>query len=1248
MSLRLGTSLALLILAGMPAAAQVTITNSSPLPYGSLNSSYSVQLNSTGGPGSYVYSLGSGKLPSSLGLSQSGLISGTLTNAGTYNFTVNVISNGGGVTSTGSKSFSIGVPQITTSSPLPPGALNTAYSIQFQYSDGPASPFWGISAAPPGLSINASTGLLSGTPTATGTYTFSVRADQNSGSINSGPSTVTAIKNFSLTINSSATSGPTITTTSLMAGGVGQNYLQNVAATGGSPPYTFTASGLPDGLMISSGGSITGVPTTDGMYNVVVFVNDAKGSQGSRSFPLTILASLTIVTTSIIDGSVGHSYFQAIQAVGGTPPFTFTGSGFPNGITITPGGNISGTPSQAGTFPIEVDVTDAVKHFASAQYMLTIATLPVITTTSLPPGLPGVAYSQTITATGGLSPYSFFVLPTGTSNPLPPGITLAQSGLLAGTPTTPGAYSFTVQVVDSSQNSGTKTFQLTIGAASQSFVVSPLSLQFSGPSGGDVPGQQNIVISSIAAPVAFTAQVDDGNGGPAPTWLQATPGKGTTPGAVQVRILSNTLPAATYTARIRIGPGLITNVTVTYTVAAPAPKLSLTPSLLRFRAHLANPSTQQQTFILRNTGGGGPVPITLSVTGNSQWITSVTPSAQSVLQNAPVFVKVIVNSQGLTLGAHRDAIHVITPIGQFDVPITVTVLNQGPAISVLTSGVRVATIQGSQSSRSQQIFVRNVGDPGTVVNWTAQAIRGANFVTITNAQGVSTLTGPSSFTIQATVAASSSLGPKSALIKVSDPQSQDSPQFVVVVIDVAAAGSAPIPDPDPSGQLYITTSGGSSPASQQITVNTDSDNAVAFSVSTSTDDGATWLTATTASTTTSQASPAQVTVTVNPGALSANVYTGEVNIAIATVVRTVSITMIVKPAGTVAAFEGRAAAASCAPSTVAFVESGLVNSFSLPAGFPASLSAQVSDNCGNALTNAAVVASFSNGDPPLSLQGDQSGYYAATWQPGAATSEMTVTLDATSGSLNPAEMQLSGDVNTNANPGPSFVTGGLLNNLNPLVGAPLAPGTVTQVYGDNLAASPDSPSKVPLPTVFDGIETLIGGVNAPFFYVSKNQLVVQVPSELAANATYSALLVANGQYTIPQDVDFVPAVPGTVSFADGTIVAQHADFTLVNAAHPAKPNEPLTIYLVGMGATSQTVVSGNPAPSNPLANVSNAAQVTVDGQTAPISFAGLTPGGVGLYQINFTVPANAKTGSLPVVITQNGVTANATKLIVSQ
>lgn len=206
------------------------------------------------------------------------------------------------------------------------------------------------------------------------------------------------------------------------------------------------------------------------------------------------------------------------------------------------------------------------------------------------------------------------------------------------------------------------------------------------------------------------------------------------------------------------------------------------------------------------------------------------------------------------------------------------------------------------------------------------------------------------------------------------------------------------------------------------------------------------------------------------------------------------------------------------------------------------------------------------------------------------------------------------------------------------------------MFGDNLAPAPASPTKVPLPTAFNGIEALVGGLDSPFFYVSKTQLVVQVPAELSGNQTYSALLVANGQYTVPQDIDFAPVALATVTYADGiTLVAQHAGTTvLVDSNHPAKPGETLTIYLVGMGATTPPVASGTPAPSSPLASVPPNVQVTVAGQTASISFAGLTPGGVGLYQINFQVPTGATTGSLDVAITQNGVSANATKLVVAQ
>jgi uncharacterized protein (TIGR03437 family) len=89
------------------------------------------------------------------------------------------------------------------------------------------------------------------------------------------------------------------------------------------------------------------------------------------------------------------------------------------------------------------------------------------------------------------------------------------------------------------------------------------------------------------------------------------------------------------------------------------------------------------------------------------------------------------------------------------------------------------------------------------------------------------------------------------------------------------------------------------------------------------------------------------------------------------------------------------------------------------------------------------------------------------------------------------------------------------------------------------------------------------------------------------------------------------------------------------------------MYLDGMGATNPPVATNTVAPSLPLAEVINAPTVTVDGNQATIVFAGLTPGGIGLYQIDFTVPANARSGNLAVAVTQNGTAANATTMPVA-
>jgi uncharacterized protein (TIGR03437 family) len=877
---------------------------------------------------------------------------------------------------------------------------------------------------------------------------------------------------------------------------------------------------------------------------------------------------------------------------------------------------------------------------------------PSITTSSIPAGTMGLLYSTTINAQNGTTPYTWKA--TG----LPGSMQMnSGTGVILGTPPVAGTYPVNVTVTDIKNMTATQTFSFVVNPTPPPLMVSPVSLQFSSNFGGDVPGPQNLQITvPSAAEIPYTLTVDDGSGGPAPAWIRANPQSGTTPGSVQVGILPNGLPKGTAVARVRIAglpPATPVDIPVSYVISAGAPQVTVAPALLRFLSHANTPGTDQQSFRLRNPGGGGALPVSVSVANNSPWITKVSTSASSVQQNSALLVTVAIDTHGLPATIYYDAIHLSTPMGALpDVPVSLFVLSSGTFMTDAPDGVRFITQQGARVSRNQRVEVRNLGDTGTMLNWSVSAVRGADLVTISPPAGVSVPGAPASFGINLSPTAANAAGGKSALLQVNDTAGKNPPQYFIVVADIAAASAAPEPDPSPAGLFFTAAAGTASQVNQQqISVGTNSASPVQFFVSTSTDDGASWLNAAASSASTSQADPAQIVVTLSTGSLTAGFYSGQVNISIGTIVRSVAVKLLLTSSGgSIAPFEEGVLAprvATCTPTSVVIAQSGLVSNFSIPAGFPAALLTTVLDNCANPLTNASVVASFSNGDPPISLTGDQTGAYSATWQPGVSKAGMTVTLDASSQNLQMAETKIAGSINANASPAPVLATGGVLNNLNPKLGAPLAPGTVSQMYGSNIATAPLSATAVPLPAALAGVEALIGGMNAPLFYISPGQLNVEIPAELTANGTYPTILAAGGQYSVPQNVDLVPVNPGTVAFPDGTLVAQHPDYTLVSSSHPASPGEALTIYLVGMGATNPPVQSGTAAPSSPLSTVPSKILVTVDGQPAPVTFAGLTPGGVGLYQINFAVPASARTGTLAVVITQDGVLANPTNLIVA-
>jgi uncharacterized protein (TIGR03437 family) len=1044
----------------------------------------------------------------------------------------------------------------------------------------------------------------------------------------------------------------TITTTSLPPATTGSQYSTILAASGGSTPYTWSAANLPPSFSMSTTGVLTGAPGANGAgtFSVVVTVTDAASHSVSVTFTLTVNAGFVITTQTLPNGSLGVAYSQTLHTSGGTPPVTFSLSPStifsqnnpPPGLGMNSGGVLSGTPTKAGSFTFQVTAIDSVKNLANATYTITIGTALVLTTASpLPSGVAGTPYSQLLFASGGTPPYTFSIV----GNP-PPGLSITASGNLTGTPSAIGTFPFTVQATDNRQITATKQYQVTFAAGASALQTSAIAVDFNALIGGDVPAAQSLTITSTGqSAVNYAVSVDGGGASiPAPSWLTVTPVQGSTPARLTLSVTQGSMQAGNLTAALHISvPGNAAvppiTVAVTFEVFGGAPQLEVVPSILTFASRSQAPGGLSQVLVLRNSGGSGNLPVTISSPKfGSNWITSVTPATVTTAMNSPILVQVQVNTTGLSVGHYRDAIDVAWLGGTIEVPVTLFVSDAGPILDLSLKGIRFQT-QGGSSFNTGRVSVVNRGDPASTINWTAAVLTGQGWLTLPTASGTATTTIPGVIQLQAGVNVGGlPPGPSYALVRVADPLALNSPQYLAAVLDEGAASTAPVPVLDPSGMAFSAPAGSTRPLIGQVTVGTSSSSTVPYQATVYTTDGANWLTISPAAGSVSTLGSTTMTISANPTGLTGGFYTGEVDIALGTELRTMNVTLVVTSQTT----------AVCSPSRLTLTPAGLTSNFSVPVGWAETLRVLVNSDCGDPIQDAFVTASFSNGDTPVALVADGTkGSYTATWAPGIPMAQTNITLRATSANLQTATVRLIGDVdqNTASTAPPVLAKNGTLNNLNPLVGGAMAPGMVAQVFGTNLATSTGS-TVVPLPSSYNGSSLLAGALSVPLYYGSPGQLTAEIPFELAPNRQYSIIASVNGALTLPDTIDVNPVAPGVASFPDGSLIAQHADFSLVDQQHPAHPGEILMMYLVGMGATQPSVSSGNPSPSTvPFAQPIAPPGVSVANQTAQISFAGMTPFSVGLYQINFQVPSGVKTGvPLNVLVTQGGVTANVTTL----
>ncbi len=629
-------------------AAPTIVVNPATLPNPAAGTAYSQTITATGGAAPYGFAVSAGSLPTGITLATGGALSGTSNAVGTFNFTVTATDVNG---QTGSRAYSVTINAPTLTLTPAAGTLTAtygaAYSQTFTAGGSPGPYSYVLTGALP-AGVTFSGGVLSGTPTVPGSYPITVTATDTVLTGAGAPFSIT--QNYTLNVPA-----PTIVVNpaTLPNPAAGVAYSQTITVTGGVAPYgiAVTSGSLPSGLTLTTGGLLSGTSFQVGTYNITVTATDANGQTGARAYTLTIAAPTLTLTPAAgtLTATYGAAYSQTFTAGGSPGPYTYVLTGaLPAGVTFS-GNTLSGTPTAPGSYPITVTATDTSLTGAGApfsiarNYTLNVpAPAIVVNPATLPNPTAGVAYSQTITVTGGVAPYAIVV----SSGSLPTGLTLTTGGVLSGTSFEVGTFNFTVTATDANGQTGARAYTVTIAAPTLTLTpaAGTLTATYATPysqtfTAGGSPGPYTYVLTgALPAGVTFSGNT-----------LSGTP---TAPGSYPITV--------TATDTSLTGAGAPFSIARNYTLNVPAPAIFISPATLpNTTAGLA----YSQTL----SASGGAAPYTFAVTAGAL-------------------------PTGLTLGSGGALSGTTTAAGTFNFTVTATDINGQTASNAYTVVVAVPTV----------------------------------------------------------------------------------------------------------------------------------------------------------------------------------------------------------------------------------------------------------------------------------------------------------------------------------------------------------------------------------------------------------------------------------------------------------------------------------------------------------------------------------------------------------------------------
>ncbi len=401
-----------------------------------------------------------------------------LTGGDSYTFGVQAHNTYGYSTTASSSAITIGLGPASPTGMAATAVVGLAYSDSVSAAGYPA-PTYSVTggALPDGLSLNGTSGAITGNPTTAGAWSV----------------TITATNTYSsaaATFTGTTGEAPIINTTTLgtLMFGVPVDFYLSVDGTP-APTVAVTSGALPSGLTLDANGRVHGTPNASGAYTLSVLATNTYGTY-SQAYSGTVdmaPASPTGMTTTAV---VGQAYSDSVSAAGyPAPTYSVTGGALPDGLSLDgTTGAITGTPTTAGAWSVTVTATNAYGT-AATTFTGTTGQAPTINTTTLGTLTWGTAVDFYLSIDGTPAPTA-----TVTSGALPSGLTLDADGRVRGTPDAVGAYTLSV---DATNTYGTDT-QAYSGTVAMALPSAPTITGISGSNG--------------ALSVEFTAPASSGGG----------------------------------------------------------------------------------------------------------------------------------------------------------------------------------------------------------------------------------------------------------------------------------------------------------------------------------------------------------------------------------------------------------------------------------------------------------------------------------------------------------------------------------------------------------------------------------------------------------------------------------------------------------------------------------------------------------------------------------------------------------------